>query len=689
MKNEFFEKYCNENVIVNFEGDLHVHTEGVAFNCSSKTFSQGERSFARTLHDHGAQITVTNKTTGIEVCQNYQFFGDVIRQYNTVKNTATEERVLSNISSATLSVPYKGLIPWNDRRRFRLHVCKSAWSAEVQWHSGSLVDFGLNPMRVLENGIQGPGRIIISSKGSWSTGAYYPLVILEDLEKGETFFMEHEGGLSWKISIGFQEDDLVFDCGSADVHLDGFNKRLGDGGEFTTTSAVYGRVDGGFDEAVAALTEYKRAASKRRWDKGIPLVCYNVFMGAIYGIPNENNLKRLIPAAAKMGCEVFCIDAGWYREAGNYKHPLGDYTPCDSLFGEGGLAGIIELIRKNNMIPGLWFEFEAAGEDSEIVRQTDGAMLTRNGRVISAERGFFDLTNADVRKHLLGEIDRVYKMGVRYIKNDYNFSTGIGTGEGIGGYNEAERVRERAICDFIDEIYRRYPDMIIENCGSGGMREDNGTLSHFHVQSTSDQEIYYNYASISAASNAVMPPEKAGNWANPYFLAEDEYKKFDTGEDTDYLVERNRDGEATIFSMINGMVGVPLVSGRIDYFDELNFSLAREAIDVYKEIRSDIAEFYPVFPTGTGLMGNREFITAGLINKEKTEMYLAVWKINAAEDEIIIDLSKYAGEDASAEMIYPRRDERCRYSYAKSIKRLTVKTPEDKYIARFFKIKLR
>lgn len=688
MGNDFFEKYCKENVIVNFEGDIHVFTEGVAFTSSSETFAKGDKDYKKTMRDGGAEIVVTNKDTGVEVRQNYEFFGDVIRQHNTVVNSAEEEKTLANVSSAMFAVPYKGLIPWNDKRRFRLHVCKSAWSAEAQWHSGSLVDFGLNPMRWLENGIQGPGRIIISSRGSWSTGAYYPLVILEDLEKGETYFMEHEGGLSWKITIGFWEDDLVLDCGSADVHMDGFNKKLAKGDEFTTTTAIYGKVDGGFDEAVAALTKYKRAVTKRKWNNNIPPVCYNVFMGAIYGEPNEKNLKSLIPAAAKMGCEVFCIDAGWYREAGNTDHPMGDYYPYDKLFGEGGLAGIISLIKEHGMIPGVWFEFEAAGKDSKCAAQNDSTMLRRNGHVISAKRGFFDMTNEDVRKYLFGEIDRVYKMGVRYIKNDYNFTTGIGVGDGIGGYNAAERVRERAIGDFIDEVYRRYPDMIIENCGSGGMREDNGTLSHFHVQSTSDQELYYNYASVAAATNAIMPPEKAGNWANPYFLGEEEYAEFDKGVNTDYLIERNKDGEATIFSMINGMVGVPFVSGRIDYFDELNFALAKEAVDVYKEIRADIATFYPVFPTGTELMGNRAFITAGLINEEKTEMYLAVWKVNAPEDEVMIDLSKYAKEQAEVEMIYPRRDEKCAYTYAKSIKRLTVKTGEDKYVARLFKVKL-
>ena len=684
--NNFFEENCKENVVLNFEGDKNGFTGVVFTNYSSATFSKGEKTYTKTQTEKGADIAVKNIDSGVEVVQHYEVFGNAVRQYNDIKNNADDEKVLSRAASASFVFNYRGLLPWNDERRFKLHTCQSAWSAEAQWYSGSLADFGLMPIRDLEDGMQCRRRITLSSKGSWSTANYYPIVILEDLEKGEAYFMEHEGGLAWEINIGIVGDRISFDCGSADVHLDGFCKKLRQGDVFTTTSAVYGKVSGGFEEAVAELTRYKRAVTKRTWNDGVPPVCYNVFMGAIYGIPNEKNLSSLIPAAAKLGCEIFCIDAGWYRERGDYSYPMGDYTPKDDLFGEGGLAKIIKMIKDYGMIPGLWFEFEAAGADSECAKLNANTMLKRNGKVIAAERGFFDLTNSEVREHLFSDIDRVYKMGVRYIKNDYNDSTGIGTGDAISSYNENERIRDKSICDFIDEIYRRYPDIIIENCGSGGMREDNGTLAHFHVQSTSDNEKYFNYSSISASTAAIMPPEKAGNWANPYCLSEDEYMEFDEGGDTDFLIERNKDGEATVFTMINGLVGVPFISGRIDYFDELNFALAKEGVECYKSIRADIPHCYPVYPTGMEHMGIRTYMTFGLTDENRNYMYLAVWKINAPEDETVIDLSKYIPGNAEVEMIYPKNDKKCDFTYARSIKKLTVKMDKCKYMARLFKI---
>ena len=95
--------------------------------------------------------------------------------------------------------------------------------------------------------------------------------------------------------------------------------------------------------------------------------------------------------------------------------------------------------------------------------------------------------------------------------------------------------------------------------------------------------MYYNYPLIAASALSLMPPEKAGNWAYPYFLGENEYKDFDAGENTEFLIERNKDGEQTTFAMINVMLGVLYMSGRIDYLDDKNRLLAKEGIDTYKK----------------------------------------------------------------------------------------------------------
>lgn len=684
----WFPNVKNENnFTVNFEGDLHRIGEGVTFFDSCMSFYDGEIDTKfESIDEKHKNVTKLNKKSGIKVTSEYEFFGDVIKQRNRVENLNADEKNLIGISSAMLSIPANGIISWNDERRFSVYLCTMGWSTENQWKKFTFEQLGLVPMRQKSGGTL--YRFTLRSEGSWSTGRFYPIVIVEDNENGVTYFMEHEGAVSWEINLGMgfftEPEKLCIECSGADIHHDGFVKKLNKGEEYVTTTAVYGRVLGGFEEAVAALTDYKRNTSKHSWENGVPPVCFNVFMGAVYSAVNGRNLPSLINAAARLGCEVFCIDSGWFGGDGNGAH--GDYIPNDEKFGKYTLGGIIGLIKENKMVPGLWFEFEASNSEAFCVKLHDNTVLKRYGKAISKPRGFYNLTDDAVREHILKAVDNAYEMGVRYIKNDYNQSTGIGFGAHGEEFNENNRKNCEAVYSFIDEIYRRHPDMIIENCGSGAMREDNGTLSHFHLQSTSDQEMYYNYPSIAASALSLMPPEKAGNWAYPYFLGENEYKDFDAGENTEFLIERNKDGEQATFAMINGMLGVLYMSGRIDYLDDKNRLLAKEGIDTYKKMRSFIPNAYAIYPTGFGTMGKREFITAGLINREKNKIYLAVWKVDAPNDDIVIDLARYINGDARVNLVYPQNDNKCKFNYAVSTKKLTVKLEGSKYMARLFEI---
>ena len=65
---------------------------------------------------------------------------------------------------------------------------------------------------------------------------------------------------------------------------------------------------------------------------------------------------------------------------------------------------------------------------------------------------------------------------------------------------------ERVYLKWLEGVWMRYPDLIIENCSSGGLRMDYAMLSRYSIQSTSDQDDYRLYATIAAnAPTAVTP----------------------------------------------------------------------------------------------------------------------------------------------------------------------------------------
>ena len=71
----------------------------------------------------------------------------------------------------------------------------------------------------------------------------------------------------------------------------------------------------------------------------------------------------LISAAAEVGAEYFCIDAGWYDEEHGWWDSAGDWKPSSSRF-PGGLSEVLAHIRAAGMVPGLWMYNRAfyAGE---------------------------------------------------------------------------------------------------------------------------------------------------------------------------------------------------------------------------------------------------------------------------------------------------------------------------------------
>ena len=137
----------------------------------------------------------------------------------------------------------------------------------------------------------------------------------------------------------------------------------------------------------------------------------------------------------------------------------------------------MDHIRSCGMIPGLWLEIEVMGINCPMADQVpESWYFKRHGKKVAYRSRYqLDFRNPQVREYATSVIRRmVEEYGVGYIKMDYNIEPGIGTdqdadssGDGLYGHNQA-------YLEWLDGIFRRYPDLVIENCSSGGMRIDYG-----------------------------------------------------------------------------------------------------------------------------------------------------------------------------------------------------------------------
>lgn len=623
----------------------------------------------------------------LEVTVKMQFIkgADAIRQINSVKNISKEKVTLTHFSSAVMSgIADGGLKNWYlDDSKIKVHHCLSHWQGEAQWREKSLDEIGIYK-KTTHHWDSVSWRV--RSIGSWSTGNNYPLVLVEDTESGTIWYMEIEGGFNWTIELGnrngygFSKGSFFMEANAADEET-GFVKVLRPGETFVAAPAIWGCTDGSFDEAVKQLTTAKRQTTLAKWNKeNIAPACFNDYMDCTWGTRDFDTMVPIIDKAAECGAELFCLDAGWFVGGG-----LGEWIVDETKYGKEGIKRIFDYIKSHGMIPGAWLEIESLAKNSPMYN--NGAVMKRYGKEVSNGH-FADFTDKTQCDYIEGVFDMLYNAGCRFVKNDYNFSTMLGCE--IRGSSPAEGLKKHieAFYKFIDKIQAKYPDLMIENCGSGAMRCDTGTLRHFQLQSTSDQEFYYLNPSIVSGSLAYLAPEKAGVWSYPYPMSFDNNQlKKDLRADKEYM-DSMADGEETVFNMINALCGTLYLSGRIDCADEFNTKLIKEGVETFKKVREHNSKASAVWPTGHLSISNRTHSALGLLSPDGKKMTLAVWKFEDINEVIEIDLSKYfGGKKASCELVYPSLID-TEYCYNQNTNKLSVKLPKDR-TARFFEISVK
>jgi alpha-galactosidase len=519
------------------------------------------------------------------------------------------------------------------------------WLAEGRWTAQALRDLlpDLGPPRGSAHPRGCFGR---TSLGSWSSGRYLPMGALATRSTGRSsgrstgrtwlWQVEHQGAWHWQVG---ERDGAAYLAvlGPADTEHQ-WRVTLAPGQAFTTVPAAVAVSDAGFDGALAALTSGRRATRRPHPDHQRLPVIFNDYMNTLMGDPSTERLRPLIRAAGAVGAEYFCIDAGWYAEAGEpWWDTVGEWQPAVSRF-PGGLSLVLDDIRDHGMVPGLWLEPEVVGVRSPVAdRLPPAAFLARDGqRVVEHGRYHLDLRHPAAVQHLDQVVDRlVGDLGVGYLKLDYNINAGPGTDLGGGGPGTVSPGagllgHNRAHLAWLDAVLDRHPGLVLENCASGGMRADHALLARLQLQSTSDQQDLLRYAAIAAAAPATVPPEQGAVWAYPQ-------PEFSDAE--------------IAFTLGSALLGRIHLSGHLDRMSPAQQHLVAAAITVYRAIRSDLAQAVPLWPLGPPGWDD-PWLALALRTPDAT--YLTTWRRPpGGADAARLPLPHLRGQSARAEVLYP------------------------------------
>ena len=204
-----------------------------------------------------------------------------------------------------------------------------------------------------------------------------------------------------------------------------------------------------------------------------------------YGCLTEDYAIALINRHRQFGIlpEVFWLDAGWYTGSGgpnyegrNWYNQVGNWSVDSDRF-PNGLKPIADAAHKVGTKFMVWFEPERVYKGSALANEHPEWLLSTASK---GDNFLLDLGNKEALNWLCQHIgDMIQENGIDYYRQDFNMPI-----NGYWEYNdEPNRIGMREIRHieglyaYWDYLLERFPNMIIDNCASGGRRLDLETMS--------------------------------------------------------------------------------------------------------------------------------------------------------------------------------------------------------------------
>ena len=283
-----------------------------------------------------------------------------------------------------------------------------------------------------------------------------------------------------------------------------------------------------------------------------------------WGAPSERNITRILKAIKDLPIEEFVIDCGWYRPDGKeWNNAIGDWNESKKLFPEG-IRKVAEKIKAAGKRPGIWFEFENVGRESNAFACED-VLLKKDGQVITSKnRRFLDLRLPEVQNYLRTKLLAFLRdNGFTYLKIDYNDTFGVGC-DGAESLGEGGRLVAEESVRWLARIREAVPGIVIENCASGGSRIEPLRMSEVSMCSFSDAHECAEIPLVAANVSLAIPAEQSQIWA---------------------VIREGESDSRTIYSLCAAMIGRICLSGDICKISAEKLALIGRGLSFYGKIK--------------------------------------------------------------------------------------------------------
>jgi len=254
---------------------------------------------------------------------------------------------------------------------------------------------------------------------------------------------------------------------------------------------------------------YTKRLFPRRWAEHERPVLLNSWEMCYFDV-SEEKMLQVIQKAANLGFELVVLDDGWFGRRNNSKSSLGDWEVNTEKFPDG-LTPFLECARKNNMQFGIWFEPEMISPDSRLMRAHPDwhAQIPGYTPLPGRNQLVLDLTRLEIQDYVLETLSSFLRLyPVSYVKWDMNRHI-TDPGSLTLPHDRTGEFFHRYILGLyriLDQLTARFPDILFENCSSGGGRFDAGMCFYMPQTWCSDNTDALDRQAIQYGASYLFPP---------------------------------------------------------------------------------------------------------------------------------------------------------------------------------------
>lgn len=342
-----------------------------------------------------------------------------------------------------------------------------------------------HPLIFIRNNLTG---VMYFSQIGWSGGCSFSVDHHADYERDDSH-------LSFKAEITSHKPITVIEPKSV----------------FVSPEVHMGVIAGSLDDAVNEMHTHIRKSVLNMPEASPEQCLVGAGMGAEHDMTVETS-KIFAKRFADMGGEVFIVDAGWEcppdkeTEWGNYN---GINIPDPERY-PNGISELSDYCHSIGIKFGLWVDIEMLGNKSKIFEEHPE---WRSETVLGIQsKNLADFSKPEVAEWAENELARIteeYRLDLLRVDHNVSFRdyfTMRDTGTGI---TECLSVRHNyAVYKMYENLKKRFPNVIFENCAGGGGRTDLGMMKYFNHSWVSDCQRAPRSLTVTNGMTMALPPER-------------------------------------------------------------------------------------------------------------------------------------------------------------------------------------